>query len=217
VDTIVSAVGVIDKAMNLVELLQARPQSLSELVEASSYSRATTHRLLSSLVDHQLVRRDQTGNYDLGWRLVGWGRIAETRWDLAVEARPVLEALRVETGESVQLYVRHGDVRVCALAIDSPDELRTVVQPGARLPLDRGSAGAALTARLGPKGWVASVAERAPGVASVSAPVIVSGQVVAALGVSGPIERLTEDPGSLHGRHVVAAADELADRILASR
>ena len=215
-EPIVSGIGVLDKAIALVQLLESGPQSLAELVSASGYSRATTHRLLRSLVDHQVVRRDQQGRYDLGWRLVGWGRTAEQRWDLAVEARPVLEALRTRSGESVQLYVRDGDERVCVVAFDSPDELRTVVPPGARLPLNRGSAGAALRGEAGPNGWVASVAERAAGVASVSAPVLMpDGRIVAALGVSGPTERLTNDPGVLHGADVVAAATELARRISA--
>jgi DNA-binding IclR family transcriptional regulator len=76
---------------------------------------------------------------------------------------------------------------------------------GAALPLDRGSAGRALRAD-GP-GWVDSVEERERGVASVSAPVRdTSGQVVAAVSVSGPVERTTRAPGERYGDAVEAAA-----------
>ena len=61
------------------------------------------------------------------------------------------------------------------------------------------------------RGWAQSVAEREPGVASVSAPVHgPDGTVVAAISVSGPIERLTRAPGKLHAQAVCAAAAALS-------
>src|SRR5690606_38401887 len=82
----------------------------------------------------------------LGLRLIGMGSAAAAGWPLAEVARPALEALRDETGESVQLYVRDGDHRVCLVSLDSPHELRTIVPEGARLPLHVGSAGRLLAA-----------------------------------------------------------------------
>jgi len=64
------------------------------------------------------------------------------------------------------------------------------------------------------RGWAASVAERESGVASVSAPVFgPDGRVVAAVSVSGPIDRLTRQPGRLHAAHVTAAARALSHAI----
>jgi DNA-binding IclR family transcriptional regulator len=60
------------------------------------------------------------------------------------------------------------------------------------------------------RGWAASVAEREAGVASVSAPVRgQGGKVVAAVSVSGPIERLTRSPGRLHAAAVAAAGEKI--------
>ena len=62
------------------------------------------------------------------------------------------------------------------------------------------------------RGWAQSVAEREPGVASVSAPVrSPGGKVIAAVSVSGPIERLSRQPGRLHAPAVMAAADRLSE------
>ncbi len=62
------------------------------------------------------------------------------------------------------------------------------------------------------RGWAQSVGEREPGVASVSAPVRgPAGRVVAAVSVSGPIERLTRQPGRLHAQIVCAAAAKLSE------
>ena len=62
------------------------------------------------------------------------------------------------------------------------------------------------------RGWAQSVGEREAGVASVSAPVrSPSGKVIAAVSVSGPIERLTRQPGRIHAPAVVAAGGRLSE------
>ena len=79
------------------------------------------------------------------------------------------------------------------------------------LAIDQGSGGRVLLGEMDDAQWVATVAEREAGVASVSAPVIDrNGRVVAAVSVSGPIERLTKDPGPTYGPSVAAAALEVA-------
>ena len=56
------------------------------------------------------------------------------------------------------------------------------------------------------RGWAVSVAEREPGVASVSAPVRDrAGAVIAALSVSGPLDRLGRRPGPRFGPDLVRA------------
>ncbi|HUF33786.1 MAG TPA: IclR family transcriptional regulator [Acidimicrobiales bacterium] len=210
-DTSVSGVGVLDKSVRVLEALEGGPLGLAELVEATGLSRATAHRLAVALETHGLVRRGDDGRFALGLRLVALGRGASDALPLAEAARPALTALRDETGESVQLYVRHGDQRVCVASLESPHGLRTIVGLGATLPLDRGSAGRALTGASGPQGWVESVGEREEGVASVSAPVLdEGGGVLAAVSVSGPIPRISRTPGRLYGDAVVRAATAVA-------
>ncbi|MDP9005513.1 MAG: IclR family transcriptional regulator [Actinomycetota bacterium] len=205
----VSAVGVLDKAVAVLAALEDGPTSLGELVAATGLARPTAHRLAVALEAHGLVRRDDDGRFALGLRLVALGRAASEGLALVEVAHPALAALREETGESVQLYVRDGDTRVCVASLESPHGLRTIVRVGAALPLDRGSAGRALLGRPGDlvQGWVESVGEREAGVASVSAPVVDhDGRVRAAVGVSGPIERTTRSPGRRYGPAVVRAA-----------
>jgi DNA-binding IclR family transcriptional regulator len=60
------------------------------------------------------------------------------------------------------------------------------------------------------QGWAASVGEREPGVASVSAPVLDgAGRALASVGVSGPIDRLGREPGPRYAPTVLAAAREI--------
>lgn len=206
----VSGVGVVDKSVTILQAVHAGAHSLNDLVAATALSRATAHRLASALAVHGLLRRTAEGGFALGWRLVVLGRAAESDHGLVEVAGPVLDRLRDATGESAQLYVRDGDQRVCVAVSESPHGLRTIVGVGAVLPLDRGSAGHVLSGEADGPDWVASVAEREVGVASVSAPVRgVDGTVLAAIGVSGPIERVTRTPGERYGTAVVAAASEL--------
>jgi DNA-binding IclR family transcriptional regulator len=132
------------------------------------------------------------------------GRAAEDEFPLAEISRAILTALRDATGESVQLYVADGDGRRCVVSLESTHGLRWIVPQGALLPLDRGSAGRVL---LGDD-VAESVEEREPGVASVSAAVRDRrGGVIAALSLSGPVERLSRQPGQRFGRQVIDAAD----------
>lgn len=204
---IVSGVGVVDKSFSILALVAAAPRTLAQLVEGTGLSRATAHRLAVALEAHGMLRRSEDGRFALGLHLVALGRTAAEQFPLAAAARPAMASLRDATGESVQLYVPDGDVRVCVAALESPHGLRTIVPVGAALPMDVGSAGRVLNGERDRAGWLQTVGEREPGVASVSAPVHGSGgEVIAAVSVSGPIDRMGRAPGRRHGAAVLDAA-----------
>ena len=208
-----SGVGVLDKAAAVLSALEAGPATLAQLVTATHLARPTAHRLAVALEHHRLVARDLQGRFVLGPRLSELATAAgEDR--LLAAAGPVLAALRDHTGESAQLYRRQGDMRICVAAAERPVGLRDSIPVGATLTMLAGSAAQILLAWEEPdrlhrglqgakftatilsgvrrRGWAQSVSEREVGVASVSAPVRgPSGRVVAAVSVSGPLERLT--------------------------
>ena len=209
----VSGVGVLDKSVLVLHALSgsADGMTLADLQEATALPRATAHRLAGALEDHGLVRRTTDGRYVLGFALAALATAAQRQFPLAATARPILEKLVATTGESVQLYVREGDNRRCVSSLQSPHGLRWIITEGEVYPLGRGSAGHVLAGRaLSKGGWIESVAEREAGVASVSAPVVNDGAVIAAVSVSGPIERLTRTPGKKFGTAVTKAAAGIA-------
>lgn len=225
-----SATGVqtLDRSVAvLAAVAEAGRASLADLAEATGLARPTAHRLAVALEGHGLLGRDLEGRFRLGGRLVGWGARAAATLGLTEAAGPVLAALVEQTGESAQLFVREGDRRVCVATHERPSGLRDTVPLGAVLPLERGSGGKVLLAwasdadrfpggaaelrSVRERGWADSVAERESGVASVSAPVRgPGGTVLAAVSVSGPIDRLGRRPGRRLGPAVVAAAARLA-------
>ncbi len=223
-----SGVGVLDKALLVLSAVEEGADSLAALTARTGLSRATTHRLAVALEVHRLLGRDPAGRWQLGPRLAELSGAPVP--DLLLQtAQPVLDRLRDSTGESAQLYRRQGSSRLCVAAAERGSGLRDTVPVGSLLPLTAGSAAQVLLAwtpedplvassAFGPRvlvearrrGWAHSVAEREQGVASVSAPVRDGdGAVVAAVSVSGPLERLTRAPGRLHAGAVVAAAAEL--------
>lgn len=222
---IVSGVGVLDKSMQVVEAIAQQPLNLAELQQVTGLPRATAHRLASALVDHGMLRRRDDQCFDLGPALATLGRIAASRHPLLSVAEPILQRLRLDTAESVQLFVIEGQQRRCIRSLPSTHALQWIVPDGALYPLSSGSAGRVLCGETGPDGWVATVAEREPGVASVSAPVVFAPgaanqiddqpDVVAAVSVSGPIERLGAQPGMLYGGRVAAAAAEISAALAA--
>ncbi|MFZ4811560.1 MAG: IclR family transcriptional regulator [Ilumatobacteraceae bacterium] len=209
----VSGVGVIDKAMVIVAALTRGPLDLADVQEATGLPRATAHRLVVALERHHLVRRDSVGRFCLGYELIALGRAASEQSGVGELALPILRSLRDDCGESVQLFVREDEGRRCVVSLQSPHALRWIVPEGSVLPLGAGSAGRVLSGgALADGGWVESVEEREPGVASVSAPVRgISGDILAAVSISGPVDRLTRSPGARLGSMVATAGSRIGE------
>ncbi len=105
--------------------------------------KSSTHRLLSELATLGIVRRTEDGRYSLGPRLLYWGEAAADTFDLRAIAEQPMRHLRDEVGESVHLYVREHDTRICIAAVEGRHELRPFIQLGRPLPLRVGAAGKA--------------------------------------------------------------------------
>jgi DNA-binding IclR family transcriptional regulator len=229
---------VLDRVVAILDLVEAgEARSLAEVARATGYTRSTTHRLLQAMEAHDLLDYSGARGYHLGPRFLRLANRSLRELPLRDIAHPVLARLGEVTGESAQLYVRSLDERICIDAVESPSELRTIVDVGAALPLTKGSAGklflawstpadrARLTESLDPawlarldqqiltgrrRGWTESVGEREPGVASVSAPIVGPyDALVAVISVSGPVSRLGRGGAKRHAPAVMAAARDV--------
>jgi DNA-binding IclR family transcriptional regulator len=220
-----SGIGVLDKAMAVLQAVAKEPCGLAELCTRTGLPRATAHRLAVGLEVHRLLRRGSDGRWRPGAALAEPELAGGAVDPLLDAASSVLPRLRDRTGESVQLYRRDGVHRICISTAEPPSGLRDTVPVGARLPMTAGSGAKVLAAwaavfgerallEVRRRGWAQSVAEREPGVASVSAPVRdAAGQVVAAVSVSGPIDRMGRRPGARWAADLLAAADALQNRL----
>jgi DNA-binding IclR family transcriptional regulator len=229
-----SGIGVLDKAVGLLHTIAESPCGLADLCDRTALPRATAYRLAAALEVHRLLARDDEGRWRLGPAVTELA--AHVNDPLLAAGAAVLPALRETTGESVQLYRREGTTRVCVAALEPAAGLRDTVPVGARLPMTAGSGAKVLLAHsdaatqkavlptakfrertlaeVRRRGWAQSVAEREPGVASVSAPVRDGrGTVIAAISVSGPIDRIGRRPGARWAADLVSAAEALTRRL----
>lgn len=229
-----SGIGVLDKAVVVLHTIAESPCGLAELCDRTGLPRATAHRLAAGLEVHRLLARDGDGRWRLGPAVSELA--AQVNDPLLAASATVLPRLGEITGESVQLYRREGSWRICIAAVEPPAGLRDTVPVGARLPMTAGSGAKVLLAygddatrqavlpaakfsdrtlaEVRRRGWAQSAGEREPGVASVSAPVRdARGAVIAAISVSGPIDRIGRRPGARWAADLLAAADALTRRL----
>jgi DNA-binding IclR family transcriptional regulator len=226
-----TGVGVLDRAVDVLDAVENGARSFTAIADVTGLTKPTAHRMITALQRHGFLMHVGGVGYALGPRLLNLATTAQRELPLRQLARPALEQLGRTTGESAQLYVRHGDRRICVDAIESVNELRTIVQVGASLPLGRGSAGKVFLAWGPPsdedvedirqsiattrrRGWADSYGEREEGVASVSAPIFGPGkQLLAAISVSGPRSRLAPLQAKRYGPAVVEAAQQVEELI----
>lgn len=221
-----STVGTLAKAGSILDAVELGSQDLTDLVAITGLPRATCHRLASALVDLRLLTRVEN-RYAVGPRIAElYAATSEDR--LRAVALPTLRRLRDDTGESAQIYRRQGDRRLCVAVAEPATGLRDTVPEGALLTMSAGSAAQVLAAWADPgafepgvlasvrkQGWAQSVGEREQGVASVSAPVWNGERVVAAISISGPIDRLGRRPGRRFAARVVEAAEQVRRELAA--
>lgn len=198
----------LERAASVLDVVELAPATASEIARRTGLSVSTAHRLAVALAELGFLDRGDDARFRLGRRF--------HRSTLEQAAGGALVRLRDETGESAQLWVRDGDERVCLVTADSEHELRATLPRGARLALPAGSAGRLLAEDpaawedVRSSGWVESIGRRTPGLASVSAPVVIGDAVVAAVCLALPWTRAEGGPGLLHGARVVAAAERIA-------
>ncbi|MEM6620024.1 MAG: IclR family transcriptional regulator [Pseudomonadota bacterium] len=98
--------GTVGKALDVLDLVAdaGRPLRFSEILARSDQPKATLYRLLRTLTSQRMLAQDaETGSYGPGLRLV---RLAHAAWrqaSLAPLARPFLDDLAAQVGETVHL------------------------------------------------------------------------------------------------------------------
>ena len=141
----------VDHALRLLALLaeQGRPLNVSDMARGLSLPRPTIYRLLTTLQAHRAVFQDGKG-YRLGLGLVPLGEAARANFDPGEVARPMLEDLVRQSGETAHFGVLDGD-RICYLTkVDSPHSIRMLSSDGWRGPLHATGCGKVLLAYSDP-------------------------------------------------------------------
>lgn len=137
------------RAMALLKAFDdARPSwGLSELAREAGLNKTTAFRLLSALESEGMVARGQDGeSYVLGPELIVMGGRALRANNLRAVARPYLEALAEQTGETASLEVRAGREVLVVDEVMGEYLMSGVQTIGSRWPLHATSTGLAILA-----------------------------------------------------------------------
>ncbi len=123
---------------------------ISRLSQTLNISKSTVHGVVGALEAVGAVNRDlNTKRYSLGLTLFELGKSVYAQIDLKEVARPVLEALMDQTGESVFLGIRNGG-HVTILDLVQPSrDLKITASVGMTIPLLAGAIGKVLLAAMG--------------------------------------------------------------------
>lgn len=101
-----SADGTVGKALDVLDHVASfgRPVRFAEVLDASPHPKATLYRLLQTLTNTGMLRHDETTQcYAPGLRLVRLAHAAWAQSSLAPIARPFIDALSEEVGETIHL------------------------------------------------------------------------------------------------------------------
>jgi IclR family acetate operon transcriptional repressor len=201
------------KAVERIAALQ--PIGVSALARELAADKSAVQRDLMTLADAGWIRTAAPGQWELAPHVLTLARPPHSFDSLRQRARPVLERLRSETGETAYLTVPDGDQFVVLDALESHQMLRMVPPVGmvvrvhgtatARviLPhLDEGEQARLLGTALTPamraefaatraRGYAVNDGEIAPSVVTLAAAVVSrQGVPVAAIVLTGPADRL---------------------------
>ncbi len=228
VDSVMRALGVLG-----VLAKSDGQMTLSDVSAAAKINTSTTFRLLWNLERAGYARKSESG-YSLGHSVLNLVSAYQRQNALLARARTYLDRLRDETGETISLVVRDGNERVCLYTAESKQPVRRVVRIGTLGPLWRGSAGRMLLAYVKPDeletilhdlenagslrrqlkkirthGVSTSMRDTSPDLWSIAAPLrSASGDVMAAISCSGPMQRAVRDHMSRCEQLTVAVAAE---------
>ena len=141
------------KAMDVLGLFATRRMQLGvlEVAEALGWPKSSTSRILAGMAASGFLDRDDgSGPYRVGARLAAVAVFAQQSASLQRLARPALERLRDETGETASLAVLAGKEMVDLEVVESLRRVRHSDWVGRHGPLHATAAGKALIAWMPP-------------------------------------------------------------------
>ncbi|QNN53519.1 IclR family transcriptional regulator [Nocardioides mesophilus] len=202
----------LDRGLRVLEVLASSPngRSVSSLAAEVGVNRTVVYRLVTTLEQHGLARRDPAGLVHVGLGVLSLARALQPV--LRELAGPVLRSLAEKLGMTAHLTVADGgDALAIAVVEPTWTDFHVGYRVGARHPLGQGAAGRAILLGRDPRppGYAMTSGELQPGARGLAAPVLGVEGLEASVGIVtlGDLEAAQVAPD------VLAAAAEVARRL----
>ncbi|MFW6772918.1 IclR family transcriptional regulator [Nocardioides sp. CPCC 205120] len=229
----------------LLMLRERRVLRVAEVAAELGLARSSAHRMVTTLQSQGLLRQEPSRGYVAGPQLIQLGVAVLGVSDLRAEARPTLERLCRQVGETVHLVVLDGSRIVFLDGVEGSFAIRAAERTGDRAPAHASAAGKVLLAalsreqlherypaprlsggtsgaiasrrvledelaRVRDRGYATNLGESEVGLHALAVPVLdAAGGARAAISISGPSVRLTEDRLDEQVPVLLAAAREV--------
>jgi DNA-binding IclR family transcriptional regulator len=207
----------LDRGLRVLSVLAAHPNGLTvtELAHIVGVNRTVAYRLVATLEQHGLARRDASTRLHVGLGVLALARGLQPV--LRELANPVLRALAENLGATAHLTVADGG-EALAIAVVEPTwtDFHVAYRVGARHPLAQGAAGRAIllgrdivSGSVVAEPYVRTSGELQPGARGLASPVLGVEGLEASVGV---VTLGDLDPVEA-GARVAEAAAEVARRL----
>jgi IclR family transcriptional regulator, acetate operon repressor len=205
----------VERALALLATICERGgANLADSARDCNLAPSTALRLLRTLETTGFVSREEFGTYRPGSRIIQLGAQALSNESLVDLARPVMEKLVAETGESAYLSVEgHRATALYISIVEGTHSVRHASWVGRTVPLDTSAAGHALRGRVPDEGYVVVEHGVETDVTAIACPVYSEARIVAALSLVVPSYRLTASEAARYGRLLAAAAAGVSARL----
>ena len=121
--------------------------TLADLAEHLELPKSTLHRLLHTLKEFGFVHQEQRdAPYRLGYRTWAMAQRGSEHEQLALRAKPILSDLVATTSETAFLAVREGLHAFCVARVNTPQDVRLLIEVGSANPLHKGASNTVLLA-----------------------------------------------------------------------
>lgn len=136
-----------DRTLDILQLFTEENPILSgiEIATSLGVARSTGYRYLQTLVGSGFVE-DVRGGFRLGPRIFELARLTHVRADLSEISLPSMRTLGEQTGETVLLTRRSGNVVVCLERVEARRSIRLSYDRGHVFPINAGASAAVLLA-----------------------------------------------------------------------
>lgn len=186
--------------------------NLADSARECDLAPSTALRLLRTLENTGFVAKEEAGGtYRPGSRLIQLGAQALSNESLIDFAKPEMEKLVDDTGESAYLSVEgHAGTALYISIVEGTHSVRHASWVGRTVPVDISAAGQALRGRVSDDGYV--IVERGveADVTAIASPIYSEARIVAALSLVVPSYRLTASQAAEYGRTLAKTAAELS-------